>query len=34
VVIGNAASVRLTYNDAPVDLRPYFKADVARLKLE
>ena len=34
VVIGNAAQVRLKYNDAPVDLRPYFKVDVARLKLE
>ncbi len=34
LVIGNAASVRLKYNDAPVDLRPYFKVDVARLKLE
>ncbi len=34
VVIGNAAKVRLQYNDAPVDLRPYFKVDVARLKLE
>ena len=34
VVIGNAANVRLTYDDAPVDLRPYFKVDVARLKLE
>lgn len=34
VVIGNAPSVRLTYNDAPVDLRPYFKVDVARLTLE
>ncbi len=34
VVIGNAAKVRLRYNDAPVDLRPYFKVDVARLKLE
>ena len=34
VVIGNAASVRLKYNDAPVDLRPYFKVDVARLTLE
>lgn len=34
VVIGNAANVRLKYNDAPVDLRPYFKVDVARLKLE
>lgn len=34
VVIGNAANVRLTYKDAPVDLRPYFKVDVARLMLE
>ena len=34
VVIGNAASVRLKYNDAPIDLRPYFKVDVARLTLE
>ena len=34
IVIGNAAQVRLKYNDAPVDLRPFFKVDVARLKLE
>ncbi len=34
VVIGNAASVRLKYNNAPIDLRPYFKVDVARLTLE
>jgi cytoskeleton protein RodZ len=34
VVIGNAANVRLNYNDAPVDLRPHFKIDVARLTLE
>ena len=34
VVIGNAANVRLKYNDATVDLRPYFKVDVARLTLE
>ena len=34
VVIGNAAHVRLKYKDAPVDLRPYFKVDVARLTLE
>jgi len=34
LVIGNAASVRLKYNDTPVDLRPYFKVDVARLALE
>ena len=34
VVIGNAPNVRLTYNDLPVDLRPYSKVDVARLTLE
>ena len=34
LVIGNAANVRLKYNDAPVDLRPFFKVDVARLTLE
>ena len=34
IVIGNAPSVRLKYNDAPVDLRPYFKVDVARLALD
>ncbi len=34
VVIGNAASTRLKYDGAPVDLRPFFKVDVARLKLE
>jgi cytoskeleton protein RodZ len=34
VVIGNALNVRLKYNDAPIDLRPYFKVDVARLTLE
>ena len=34
VVIGNAANVRLKYNETPVDLRPYFKVDVARLTLE
>ena len=34
LVIGNAAHVQLRYNDAPVDLRPHFKVDVARLKLE
>ena len=34
VVIGNAANVRLTYNDAPVDLRPHVKIEVARLTLE
>ena len=34
LVIGNAAHVRLKYNDKPVDLRPYFKIDVARLALD
>jgi cytoskeleton protein RodZ len=34
VIIGNAANVRLTYKDAPVDLRPYVKIEVARLTLE
>lgn len=34
VVIGNAANVRLTYNDSPVDLKPYVKIEVARLTLE
>jgi cytoskeleton protein RodZ len=34
LVIGNAANVKLKYNDTPVDLRPYFKIDVARLTLE
>jgi len=34
VVIGNASGVRLRYKDSPVDLRPYFKVDVARLTLD
>ena len=34
LVIGNAAKVRMRYNDTPVDLRPYFKVDVARLALD
>lgn len=34
LVIGNAAHVRLTYNDKPVDLAPHIKADVARLTIE
>lgn len=34
LVIGNAGSVKLTYDDALVDLRPHFKVDVARLTLE
>ncbi len=34
VVIGNASSVRVTYNDASFDLRPHTKVDVARFTLE
>ncbi|MHB9101758.1 MAG: RodZ domain-containing protein, partial [Sulfuricella sp.] len=34
LVIGNAAHVRLTYNDKPVDLAPHVKVDVARLTIE
>lgn len=34
LVVGNAAHVRVTYNDKPVDLAPYVKVDVARLTLE
>lgn len=34
VVIGNAAAARLTYNDNPVDLKPYVKIEVARLTLD
>jgi cytoskeleton protein RodZ len=34
VVIGNAQQVRLSYNDKPVDLKPYVKVEVARFTLE
>ncbi len=34
LTIGNAPSVHLTYNDQPVDLKPHFKVDVARLTLK
>ncbi|HVS26053.1 MAG TPA: RodZ domain-containing protein [Burkholderiales bacterium] len=34
VVVGNAAGVRIIYNNKPVDLKPYTKVDVARLTLE
>ena len=34
LVIGNAAAVRLSYNDKPVDLKPYIQVEVARLTLE
>lgn len=34
VVIGNAGKVRLTYGERMIDLLPYTRADVARLKVE
>ncbi len=34
IIIGNSAGVALSYNDKPVDLVPYTKANVARLTLE
>jgi cytoskeleton protein RodZ len=34
IVIGNAAGVRLTYNDDEVDLAPHTRVDVARLTLD
>jgi cytoskeleton protein RodZ len=34
VVIGNAAGVRLTYNDREIDLAPHTRVDVARLTLD
>jgi cytoskeleton protein RodZ len=34
LVVGSAASVRLVYDDRPVDLRPYTRVEVARLTLE
>jgi cytoskeleton protein RodZ len=34
LIIGNAPNVRLLYNEMPVDLRPHFKVDVARIVLE
>jgi cytoskeleton protein RodZ len=34
LVIGNAASVRVTYNGKPVDLRPHTRVEVARLTLK
>jgi cytoskeleton protein RodZ len=34
LVIGNAASVRVTYEGKPVDLRPHTRVHVARLKLK
>lgn len=34
LVIGNAADVRLVYNDKPIDLKPYIQIEVARLTLK
>jgi cytoskeleton protein RodZ len=34
IVIGNASLVKLTYNDKPIDLRPYTKVQVARFTLK
>ena len=34
LVIGNAANVRLIYNDQAVDLKPYIQIEVARLTLQ
>ncbi len=34
LTIGNAPNVQVTYNDQPVDLKPHYKVDVARLTLE
>jgi cytoskeleton protein RodZ len=34
LVIGNGAAVRMTYNDRPVDLKPYIQIEVARLTLD
>ena len=34
LVIGNAPNVHVFYDDQLIDLRPYFKVDVARLTLE
>jgi cytoskeleton protein RodZ len=34
LVIGNAANVRLIYNDKPIDLKPYIQIEVARLTLD
>lgn len=34
IVIGNASKVKLTYGERVIDLLPYTRADVARLKVE
>ena len=33
IVIGNAVDVRVTFRGSPVDLAPYTRRNVARLKL-
>jgi cytoskeleton protein RodZ len=33
IVIGNAAAVWLTYHGKPIDLAPYTRQNVARLRL-
>jgi cytoskeleton protein RodZ len=34
LVIGSGTAVRLTYNDKPIDLKPYIQIEVARLTLK
>jgi cytoskeleton protein RodZ len=34
IVVGNASSVRMTYDGKPVDLRPHTRVEVARLTLK
>lgn len=34
ITVGNAAGVQMTFNDKPVDIAPYTKANVARFTLE
>lgn len=34
IVVGNASRVKLTYGEREIDLAPYTRADVARLKVE
>ena len=34
MVVGNAAQVRMTYNNRPIDLSPFVDVSVARFTLE
>jgi cytoskeleton protein RodZ len=34
LVVGNAAQAKMTYNDRPIDLKPFIGLTVARFKLE